>query len=78
MFVMHGHQLNKAIQAGSIISFHNQKKIQSELYNGLQDHAAQDPNLDLGNVGQSIILPSSHTGSPCYMQQLLQDSLAIC
>jgi Helitron helicase-like domain at N-terminus len=58
--------------------YHNQKKIRSELYNGLQDHAAQDPNLELGNVGRSIILPSSHTGSPRYMQQLLQDSLAIC
>ncbi|KAG2046483.1 hypothetical protein BDR06DRAFT_835447, partial [Suillus hirtellus] len=28
--------------------------------------------------GRSIILPSSHTGSPRYMHQLLQDSLAIC
>ncbi|KIJ06155.1 hypothetical protein PAXINDRAFT_27502, partial [Paxillus involutus ATCC 200175] len=26
----------------------------------------------------SVILPSSHSGSPRYMQQLLQDSLAIC
>src|SRR5207245_10367817 len=27
--------------------FNNQKKIQSELYGGLQDRLAQDPNLDL-------------------------------
>ncbi|KIK75087.1 hypothetical protein PAXRUDRAFT_39465, partial [Paxillus rubicundulus Ve08.2h10] len=58
--------------------FHNQKKIRSELYGGLQDHIAHDPNLDLQDTGHSVIFPSSHSGSPCYMQQLLQDSLAIC
>ena len=58
--------------------FNNQKKIRSELYGGLQDRLAQDPNLDLHDTGRSVVLPSSHSGSPHYMQQLLQDSLAIC
>ena len=58
--------------------FHNQKKLRSDLYQGLQDLAARDANPDLGQHGRSVILPSSHTGSPRFMQQILQDSLAIC
>jgi hypothetical protein len=50
--------------------FHNQKKIRSELYGGLQDRIARDPNLDLHDTDRSVILPSSHSGSPRYMQQL--------
>ena len=30
------------------------------------------------NIGERIILPSSHIGSPCHMYQLFQDSMAIC
>lgn len=58
--------------------FHNQKKLRSDLYQGLQDLAARDANPDLRQQGRSVILPSSHTGSPRFMQQILQDSLAIC
>ncbi|KIJ09644.1 hypothetical protein PAXINDRAFT_87199, partial [Paxillus involutus ATCC 200175] len=56
----------------------NQKKIRAELYSGLQDRVAQDPDLNLADVGRNIVLPSSHSGSHRHMQQLLQDSLAIC
>ena len=57
----------------------NQKKLRADLYSGLQDRLAQDnPQQDVGaNVGR-VILPSSHKGSVRNMQQLLQDSLAIC
>jgi len=58
--------------------WNNQKKLRSDLYQGLQDLAARDANPDLGQQGRSVILPSSHTGSPRFMQQILQDSLAIC
>ncbi|KIK76716.1 hypothetical protein PAXRUDRAFT_17997 [Paxillus rubicundulus Ve08.2h10] len=54
------------------------KSIRAELYSGLQDCVAQDPDVNLGDVGHNIILPSSHSGSQRHMQQLLQDSLAIC
>ncbi|KIJ11064.1 hypothetical protein PAXINDRAFT_36551, partial [Paxillus involutus ATCC 200175] len=55
----------------------NQKKIRAELYSGLQDCVAQDPDLNLADVGRNIVLPLSHSGSHRHMQQLLQDSLAI-
>ena len=57
---------------------HNQKKIRADLYSGLRDRIAQDPNVNLQDTGRNVVLPSSHSGSPRYMQQLLQDSLAIC
>ena len=34
-------------------------------------------DMDLNNIGQRFILPSSYTGSPRYMKQCLQDSLAL-
>ena len=50
---------------------HNQRQIRADLYSGLRDHVAQDPNVNLQDTGRSIVLPSSHSGSPRYMQQLL-------
>ena len=38
---------------------------------------AQDGVQDMAQVGR-VLLPSTHKGGPRYMQQLLQDSLAIC
>ncbi|THH29066.1 hypothetical protein EUX98_g5120 [Antrodiella citrinella] len=59
----------------------HQKEIRSALYGGLEDAVATaDANMDnvnLNNLGQRFILPSSHNGSPRYMHQLFQDSLAI-
>jgi len=56
----------------------NQRKLRADLYSGLQDHMACGGGVDMENVGHVVILPSSHKGSAQYMQQLLQDSLAIC
>jgi hypothetical protein len=44
----------------------------------LTDNVLNDGIDDLAETGRSIILPSSHSGGPRYMHQLLQDSLAIC
>ena len=46
----------------------------------LRDAAVGDTNqnLDLSNHGQRIIVPSTHIGSERYMNQLFQDSMAIC
>ena len=54
----------------------HQATIQSELYQGLAD-ALQYDNLNPNKIGQCIVLPSSFTGSDCYMSQLYQDSMAI-
>jgi hypothetical protein len=55
----------------------NQGKLRTGLYSGLQDVLDQgDRNAE--QVGKRIFLPSSHTGSPRYMQQNLQDAMAIC
>jgi hypothetical protein len=44
----------------------------------LSDNVLNEAIGDLAETGRSIILPSTHGGSPRYMYQLLQDSLAIC
>ncbi|KAG2073113.1 hypothetical protein BDR04DRAFT_1011474, partial [Suillus decipiens] len=56
----------------------NQKKLRADCYQGLTDNILSDGIGNLAETGRAIILPSSHSGSPRYMQQLLQDSLAIC
>ena len=54
---------------------HHQQDIRASLYSGLTD--AVDRDVDLGDVGQRFILPSSYTGGPRYMKQCLQDSLTL-
>ncbi|KZP20021.1 hypothetical protein FIBSPDRAFT_708719, partial [Athelia psychrophila] len=56
----------------------NQAMIRASLYSGLEDavHGA-DRQIDLNELGRRFILPSSYTGGPRYMQQCLQDSLAL-
>ena len=58
-------------------AFMNQTQLRTDCYNGLNDcinvSDADSPN----RVGSSIILPSSHSGSPRNLHQLCQDSLAI-
>ena len=56
---------------------HNQKELRADVYQGLRDAAANGDN-DLQNIGERIVLPSTHIGSPRNMQQLFQDSMAIC
>jgi len=55
---------------------HNQKTIRSELYQGLQD-AVVAGGETAATVGQRVVLPSSFTGGPRFMNQLFQDAMAI-
>jgi hydroxypyruvate isomerase len=56
---------------------HNQGKLRTKLYGSLQDALNRgDTRTDM--VGKRIYLPSSHTVSPRYMAQNLQDAMAIC
>ena len=56
--------------------FH-QKELRADLYQNLHDATSNVDGVD-ANIGERIILPSSHIGSPCHMYQLFQDSMAIC
>lgn len=53
----------------------NQHTIRAELYSGVID--AVHEGLDAPSVGRRIVLPSSVTSSPRYMQKNLQDALAL-
>lgn len=56
---------------------HNQGKLRTELYSGLQDAIERgDTRTEL--VGKRIILPSSFTGSIRNKVQNFQDAMAIC
>jgi hypothetical protein len=46
----------------------NQQMLCASLYSGLQDTVAmRDDNLNLNDIGQYVILPSSYIGGPWYM-----------
>ena len=55
----------------------NQKTIRADVYRGLADAVAVNPDVDGQHLGQRTILPSSFTGSTRAMIQNLQDALAI-
>ncbi|CAN1769845.1 hypothetical protein LINPERHAP1_LOCUS11421 [Linum perenne] len=55
----------------------NQKKLRMHYFNGLVD-AFMRGDLDLTQIGQRVILASSHTGSPRYKYENFQDAMAIC
>ena len=56
----------------------NQPQFRMARLHGLEDAINQnDDNVDLHNLGQRVILPSSHTGSPRDMHNRYQDSMAI-
>lgn len=57
----------------------NQGQLRASLYSGLEDAVTStgDENLNLRNLGQRVILPSSYTGGPHYMYQCFQDGLAL-
>ncbi|KAJ8457646.1 hypothetical protein ONZ45_g18233 [Pleurotus djamor] len=58
----------------------HQGKLRASLYNGLEDAVSHDrtgDQVDLHEIGQRIILPSSYIGGPRHMYQRFQDSLAI-
>lgn len=52
----------------------NQKKLRAEEYIHLRDAIANDGNVT--NIGQMVILPTSHTGSPRHMHEYAQDAMA--
>ena len=54
----------------------NQRQIRSDLDSGLAD-ALSSGDTDAGELGRSIILPSSYTGSPRQMFELYQDAMGI-
>ena len=57
---------------------HNQTKLRASLYSGLEEAmSAADREVTLAELGQRFILPSSYVGGPRYMQQCLQDALAL-
>lgn len=56
----------------------NQPIFRAARFNNLEDATVHDgDNLDLNDLGQCVILPSSYTGGPCNMSQAFQDSMAI-
>jgi hypothetical protein len=55
---------------------HNQDKIRSELYQGLQDAIARGDN-NPRYIGQRIVLPATFIGSPRDMMQRYQDAMAL-
>ncbi len=55
----------------------NQGQLRASLYSGLEDALRGGQDVDLADLGQIVVLPSSYTGSPRHMQQLFQDSMAI-
>jgi len=56
---------------------HNQGKLRTELYSGLQD-AIDRGDTRAEQVGKRTYLPSSHTGSLRHRNQNFQDAMAIC
>ncbi|XP_020262692.1 uncharacterized protein LOC109838679 [Asparagus officinalis] len=55
----------------------NQTKIRAELYCGIKD-AVFRGDTEGSQVGQRIVLPSSFTGDPRYMNQNYQDAISLC
>ena len=53
----------------------NQSQIRAELYQGLQDVAADGSNLS--NIGTRIVLPSSFSSGPRQIWQLYYDAMAL-
>ncbi|RDX54250.1 hypothetical protein OH76DRAFT_1539705, partial [Lentinus brumalis] len=55
----------------------HQQELRASLYSGLEDALRGGQDVNLNELGQMFVLPSSHVGGPRYMQQLFQDSMAI-
>ena len=63
----------------SRLLFHtqNQKLLRADTYRGLTD-AVDAGDHDRGTIGLRVILPSSFTGGPRYIQQACADAMAVC
>lgn len=56
----------------------NQRHLRACLYSGLEDVvSSNDDNVDLHDLGHRVILPSSYTGGPRYMNLRFQDAMAL-
>lgn len=53
----------------------NQNQLRADEYIHLRDAVESDASVDVANVGQRVILPSSVTGSPRYMREKTQDGM---
>ena len=53
----------------------HQDDLRADMYKGLAD--AVDLGLELGEIGQKVVLPSSFPGSPRQLHGLYQDAMAI-
>ncbi|XP_053597308.1 uncharacterized protein LOC128668406 [Microplitis demolitor] len=53
----------------------NQKKLRAEEYIHLRDAVVNDGHINASNIGQHVILPSSFTGSPRFMNEKSQDAM---
>ncbi|OBZ69834.1 hypothetical protein A0H81_10535 [Grifola frondosa] len=56
---------------------HHQDNLCVSVYRGLEDALRGGRDLSLSELGRMVVLPSSYTGGPRYMQQLFQDGMAI-
>lgn len=59
----------------SFIRYH-QANFRASLYSGLED-AITGGDIDLNDLGQRFVLPSSYIGGPRHMQQRFQDAMAM-
>lgn len=59
---------------------HNQRSLRMECYQGIVDHIENNSLNEANQVrlGNAVILPATYIGSPRCLQQLYQDSMAIC
>jgi hypothetical protein len=55
----------------------NQAQLRAEIYQGLADMVEHNVQLDLTQVGQRIVLPTSFHDFPRFMMQTHQDAMAI-
>jgi len=51
--------------------------LRADAYRGLAD-AVEAGDHDRGRIGSKVILPSSFTGDPRYIQQACANAMAVC
>ena len=56
---------------------YHQAELRASVYSGLEDAIDGTDDVDLHQLGQRVILPSSFVGGARYMQQCFQDAMAI-
>jgi hypothetical protein len=56
----------------------HQAQLRASLYSGLEDAVGHgEADVELGNLGHRVVLPSSYVGGPRYMNQRFQDAIAV-